>query len=60
MCRVCIIALILRDISVLYTRHSNPGFILCSVLNWRTPSHYIFIRQENDLFDSAHLLCKLA
>ena len=21
------------------------GIILCSVLNWRTPSHYIFIRQ---------------
>ena len=30
--------------------------ILCSVLNWRVSSHYIFIRQENNLFDRAHLL----
>ena len=30
--------------------------ILCSVLNWQSPSHYIFIRQQNNLFDRAHLL----
>ena len=24
--------------------------ILCSVLNWRAPSNYIFIRQQNNLF----------
>lgn len=30
--------------------------ILCSVLNWRSPSHYIFIRQHNNLFHRAHLL----
>ena len=30
--------------------------IICSVLSWRTPSYYIFIRKENSLLDIAHLL----
>ena len=33
--------------------------ILCSVLNWQSPLHYIFIRQQNNLFDRAHLLLRV-
>ena len=29
--------------------------ILCSIPNWRSLSHYIFIREINNLFHCAHL-----
>ena len=33
--------------------------ILCSVLNWWTPSYFIFIRQQNNLFNHANLLLQV-
>ena len=34
---------------------SLASTILCSVLIWRSHSHYIFIRQQNNWFNHAHL-----
>ena len=39
---------------IIYYCDMPTPFILCSVLNWRTPSHYLFIRQQNKLFDCVH------
>ena len=34
----------------------NLKSILCLLPNWWTPSHYIFICQQNNVFDQPHLL----
>ena len=34
-------------------------YFVCSVLNWRSPSHYIFIHQQNNLFDRAHVIASV-
>ena len=42
-----------------YIRQTWWRTILCSLPNWRTPSHYIFIQQQNNLFNSVHLCAHL-